>query len=944
MKVDLTTCTKRAKQFALIFFLIISCLEAAFAQRTISYQGMLNQLNGTPFRDSSYRLDIYLASDRDGNPIIWSDSYLVETKGGVFSLQLGAGAVALPKPSELDHPLWIATEVNGRGRTAFSPISSSFSALSIADSTVTSSKMATDYVASVQINGQQVTARGGALNFVQGSGVEMRYDSAAQSVIINSTLNAPPTSNSTGSKDWSEAGNYINGEEYLGTSNQEDLVIKTNSNQVMRYIANEGDPNIQGGNQGNFISRSAQGSIIAGGGGDGTDNVNLIGSSYATISGGSGNVAGSAAGQFQTVGGGHANESDGEGCTVAGGIGNHAGDGLDDMWTTVAGGIGNQAEERGSAIAGGDSNHTGTDCAFIGGGSHNEISITGSRSGYEVISGGLHNSVMGISSAIAGGQYLTLGAYSFGFNGGSASSTTPTDLSAAGLHNVAYFGNVNMMLGNTDGEARALQFYSPNTKSYFNPSAAPYYSSFKAGAQLSNIYYTLPTAIPQAGQVLTATSVAHSSVVLDWTTQGKQGAVWSSYGNNETDPLGPTFNYLGTADNHAFEIHVDHNGSAAQGRGRVLRFEPNSVSANLIGGFHGNTLSIKGIVGAGILSGGKVNGINVIGEDFGIIAGGWGNLIDCYHLSTLEKGDGASVIGGGWLNYIGDYRTAPNRGHPRRLRGANVISGGSNNTILTRNAVGGNIIYTGGCSISGGEFNTIASPAAATVGGFNLRADGEAQCVIGTYNFADGNNHKLGTNFQFPASCDKIFVIGNGERDQAGRSNAFSVSYDGHSVVSHVNGSGQKPAQGAIRGATYVDNIVYAWGDIPQKFTMTESVPASYTFVTSDSADDFGVKSVTIKNAAGVISYEIVLNVTDDYCNNTLALDHASGGASSITVTPTEFTSPGDCPVAVPMVSRMKPKDASHSGPWFVVKLYENCQSRPDPFMFKVCGRPTVGS
>ncbi|HWF45147.1 MAG TPA: hypothetical protein VG537_10940, partial [Candidatus Kapabacteria bacterium] len=205
---------------------------------------------------------------------------------------------------------------------------------------------------------------------------------------------------------------------------------------------------------------------------------------------------------------------------------------------------------------------------------------------------------------------------------------------------------------------------------------------------------------------------------------------------------------------------------------------------------------------------------------FGVIGGGWQNLLD-YDAwgSLIGSGDSniirsqLGVIGGGRYNLIQftwDY--------------ASTIGGGQRNTISngTFSFIGGgdsNSINTNSATISGGYTNTITSggPYAAIPGGDSLKAQSFAQTVTGYNNkplgaFIEGMKNDFASN---PTHAnDPLFIIGNGN-NPASQSNAFQVSYDGHTTVFDKNGSGGATIGGgsrpAIYGSTYQDNIVYAW-------------------------------------------------------------------------------------------------------------------------------------
>ncbi len=106
---------------------------------------------------------------------------------------------------------------------------------------------------------------------------------------------------------------------------------------------------------------------VIGGGGDnqaGNDNVSVTDAQYATVAGGVGNVAGN---QFATVGGGWSNQATADGSVIAGGVGNFA-TGLN---ATVAGGNDNRAAGERATVLGGHDNTADGDFAMVAGGSSN---------------------------------------------------------------------------------------------------------------------------------------------------------------------------------------------------------------------------------------------------------------------------------------------------------------------------------------------------------------------------------------------------------------------------------------------------------------------------------------------------------------------------------------------------------------------------------------------
>ncbi len=142
------------------------------------------------------------------------------------------------------------------------------------------------------------------------------------------------------------------------------------------------------------------GSAIGGG------RVNLASTSYATISGGLGNMA---MDTYSTIGGGEVNLAEGMASTIAGGSenqveGDHGTIGGGQMnWaygmaSTIGGGRLNSAEGDHSTISGGLQNMTWEEHSTIGGGAFNSAGGL-----YATISGGSNNWAMGTGSTVSGG-------------------------------------------------------------------------------------------------------------------------------------------------------------------------------------------------------------------------------------------------------------------------------------------------------------------------------------------------------------------------------------------------------------------------------------------------------------------------------------------------------------------------------------------------------------
>jgi hypothetical protein len=288
--------------------------------------------------------------------------------------------------------------------------------------------------------------------------------------------------------------------------------------------------------------------------------------------------------------------------------------------------------------------------SVISGGTNNTVSGANS-----VIGGGSGNSISGGYSAIDGGGNLTLGDNSFGFNG-TKTVGAPSTANLSGVNGIAYFGDVDLWLGNVNNSARQLRFYKGNSSSTY---AGALYSSFEAGAtQGATINYILPLSQPAAGNILQASTVSGAgpyTVQLAWTSNNTG---WNTSGNTNTDTLATgANNFIGTTDIMPFEVRVNANAGSG-GNGRVLRLEPNSVSPNIIAGYNQNTAigtfttggAGRSVYGVGILSGGESGALmnNYVSDNYGVVVGGRANQAGDNAGTVSDKS--FAVVGGGEKN------------------------------------------------------------------------------------------------------------------------------------------------------------------------------------------------------------------------------------------------------------------------------------------------------
>lgn len=248
------------------------------------------------------------------------------------------------------------------------------------------------------------------------------------------------------------------------------------------------------------------------------------------------------------------------------------------------------------------------------------------------------------------------------------------------------------------------------------------------------------------------------------------GQSWELQGNTGTDPK---IHFIGTNDVHKFEIRVAADSItdvSSQGYGRVLFFEGNPISPNLIGGYRENARA-ENTEGATIAGGGSFAAPHSVGANFGTIGGGSGHLVTGENgtigggLKNSVSGQGATIsggmfnsatsnsstIGGGQRNTVKDLHSTISGGKENRAESLGTTIGGGQGNGVTglgstigggiNNLVFGNYGFVGGgeanatsreySTVSGGRFNNASAEGAVVAGGFADTASGDYAAVVG---------------------------------------------------------------------------------------------------------------------------------------------------------------------------------------------------------------------
>jgi hypothetical protein len=334
---------------------------------------------------------------------------------------------------------------------------------------------------------------------------------------------------------------------------------------------------------------------------------------------------------------------------------------------------------------------------------------------------------------------------------------------------------------------------------------------------------------------------------------------------------------------------------------------------------------------------------NLIFGERGTIGGGSGNLIDAIdhyaHASDNEARFG--TIGGGTNNsitklplYLSGVGSLP--GHYDMPFGA-TIGGGVEDTASGHFS-----------TASGGKINKALGVGSAIPGGIGLIAN-DFQAVVGKFNQQVGALNHLGSHDTLDAQVTDtaaLFVVGRGFRDDL-RLNAFEVTQKGFSTVLGVNGNSTAVPFGnpgrtnltdqrPLMGATYRDNIIYAWGDIEEADTTLVN-PGGISV-----KSEFGVFAAERLRTG---TYKIWLHPVEPHSNFDIPYTIEQ---ASITVTPVDDVT-GDGQVSSQFLfattSPIK-EDTDNNRPYFIVRTFRtcsptgpSCQPYNARFMFKVTGR-----
>lgn len=260
----------------------------------------------------------------------------------------------------------------------------------------------------------------------------------------------------------------------------------------------------------------------------------------------------------------------------------------------------------------------------------------------------------------------------------------------------------------------------------------------------------------------------------DWTITGNAGTTAGT-------------NFVGTTDNVALQLHVfDGDATANQGSKRVVRYEPNGTSANVITGYQSNAVA-TGVFGATISGGGRNANIQNVYDDFGTIGGGDENIAGDNTGGTTTD-DPYATVSGGEQNTASGSHAAVGGGFSNIASGdqATVAGGDDNEASGIESTIGGGISNLSSglqSAITGGDNNTASGTESAIGGGRDNTASAVQSAVLGgDANIAQAIGATVGGGLSNDASAEQSAIIGGDNNTASGLESVIGGGKDNTAV------------------------------------------------------------------------------------------------------------------------------------------------------------------
>ncbi len=684
------------------------------SNHTISYQGTIVEMDGSAVKDSTYPITVSIWTDATQGTRLWRDVFPTEVKGGIFNILLGSH-IPLPSPALMDQPLWLGVSFNTdlenlpRFRLGTVPeamnvadsaittrklatgavvsanlADSAVTTDKLADGAVTWNKMGTDYVPYILVNGAKVTTGHNPINFTGGNGLTVNYDSTTMSVIVQ-----PDTALSAGNDGKGAKPFFVGGDP---TASNSDNGVPGSGNHA-------GSTNTVGGGTNNTAYGGISGDL----------------NGHAFVGGGQSNTAKDT---FATIGGGDTNTASGKESTIGGGTLNT----VSASDATIGGGLGNTVKSKYSALAGGDDNFIDTlaDISFLGGGFQNTIGDYGGIlhigdtiiEGGNVLGGGINNRNIGAASTLGGGAYNLIDSFSVGSFIGAGDSNTVTG--HLGLYSAIAAGAQNIV-------SNSASFIGAGGKNIVSASSA----GIVAGDTNNN------------SAIASLIGAGFTNMITSTAGDGFIGAGAYNWVNRTGDFIGV-----------GFHDTIDAYASSAVG-GEYAKIDSNSYYSIIGAGSYNHIFTNSQI---SFIGGGSYNTIDTNAPN-SVIGGG--------NQNTVQTNAPNSVIGGGNQNMVQSQGTVIGGGDSNSIAHSSpysFIGSGSYNHIDTaspNSVIGGglfNKILGSYDAIAGGDTNYLPdSTKYSFIGGGLNNFGGGAWDVIG-----GGDSNIIDAPTEFPVQYNSI--------------------------------------------------------------------------------------------------------------------------------------------------------------------------------------------
>lgn len=160
----------KKKYITVLLVLLAALILYADVPPTISYQGILKDLNGNPVPDGNYKLKFTLSNNSGNNPVLWEETLEnVPVNKGLFNVILGSSnPISLP----FDEKYYLGISINdGATLQPLTELTSVPYSLNVSDNAAVKS-----------ISGMR-----GEIDFVAGNNITVTYDTTGQNTITISS-------------------------------------------------------------------------------------------------------------------------------------------------------------------------------------------------------------------------------------------------------------------------------------------------------------------------------------------------------------------------------------------------------------------------------------------------------------------------------------------------------------------------------------------------------------------------------------------------------------------------------------------------------------------------------------------------------------------------------------------------------------------------------------